>query len=89
LYGKEARHVSRTIAEASPVLSGPLAIAVVAGAVFAPIGGLTAGIITYIEYVKHPLPKGSALKEAIRSGIVAVIVLIALAAVFGLFMGGR
>ncbi|RIA46676.1 hypothetical protein DFR49_1224 [Hephaestia caeni] len=70
-------------------MSGSLAIAVVAGAVFAPIGGLTAGIITYIEYAKHPLPKGAALKEAIRSGVVAVFVLIALAAVFGLFMGWR
>lgn len=87
--GGIARHADRAIAEASPVLSGPLAIAVVAGAVFAPIGGLTAGIITYIEYAKHPLPRGSALREAIRSGIIAVIVLIALAAVFGLFMGWR
>ena len=71
------------------MLSGSLAIAVVAGAVFAPIGGLTAGIITYIEYAKHPLPKGAALREAIRNGIIAVFMLVALAALFGLFMGWR
>jgi hypothetical protein len=71
------------------MLSGPLGIAVVAGAVFAPIGGLTAGIITYIEYAQHQLPKGVALREAVRSGVVAVLVLVGLSAVFGLFMAWR
>jgi hypothetical protein len=53
------------------------------GGIFAPLGGLCAGIITYSEYASHRLPKGRALQEALRSGLLATGVLVTLTGAFG------
>lgn len=61
-------------------------IALAIGGLFAPLGGLYAAIITYSEYGSHRLPKGRTLREAARSALLAVAVLIALTGIFGWLM---
>lgn len=61
-------------------------IALVVGPLFAPLGGLIAATITYIEYAKHQLPRGRAIAEAVRSDVVATLVPFALTRAFGRLM---
>lgn len=67
-------------------MSSSVLIALAIGGIFAPLGGLCAGIITYSEYASHRLPKGRALQEALRSGLLAICVLVALTGALGWFM---
>ena len=53
------------------------------GAVFAPFGGLMAGIITYQEYRKHRLEPGRACGEAARAALFAFLVLLGIMAACG------
>lgn len=71
----------------SGALNSPAGIALVVGLMFAPLGGLTAGIIIYMEYSQHRLPRGRTWREALRSGLFATVLLAALTALFGLLMG--
>ena len=57
------------------------------GGIFAPLGGISAGIITYAEYSQHRLPKGRAAREALRSGAVAKVVLLTVTGLFGWWVG--
>ena len=57
------------------------------GGIFAPLGGISAGIITYAEYSQHRLPKGRAAREALRSGAVATVVLLTVTGLFGWWVG--
>ncbi len=50
---------------------------------FAPVGALMAGTITYREYEQRRLGKGRALAEALRSGAVALLVLVAATGLLG------
>ncbi len=56
------------------------------GVLFAPLGGLTAAIITFAEYRQH-IPKRAAITEALRTGLFATVVLTAITAAFGWLMG--
>lgn len=58
-------------------------IAWAAGAVFAPLGGLCAGIITYAEYSRHRLAAGRAIREATGSALPATAILLAVAGLIG------
>lgn len=54
-----------------------LVIALAVGGLFAPLGALTAGVITYREYRRHRLEPGRAIREALRSAAFALLVLLA------------
>ena len=82
----EARSGLRCRLQSRQVTS-PVLIAVTVGAIFAPLGGLCAAIITYAEYSTHRLPEGRALREALRSAMLATLVLFALTGVSGWLMG--
>lgn len=69
------------------MLNSSFGFALTVGVLFAPLGGLTAAIITYMEYSQHRLPQGRALREALRSGLFAFVVLVALTGAFGWLMG--
>lgn len=62
-----------------------LVVALTIALCFAPIGAIMAGIITYIEYAKHRLEKGRALREAAASAALAFLLLTA-CAVAGVFL---
>jgi hypothetical protein len=57
------------------------------GGISAPLGGSSAGVITYLEYSQHRLPKGRAVREALRSGVVATLVMLTITGLFGWWMG--
>ena len=52
-----------------------IAIGLAIASILAPIGALMAGIITYIEYAKHGLENGRALREAFVTGSLALLLL--------------
>lgn len=61
-------------------------IAVFIGLFFAPLGGLTAAIITFAEYRQH-ITKRAAVGEAMRMGLFATAFLAAVTTAFGWLMG--
>ena len=69
------------------ILPPTLVIALAVGGLFAPLGALTAGIITYREYSRHRLEPGRAIGEALRSAAFALLILIGCAGALGLASG--
>lgn len=57
------------------------------GLIFAPLGAVMAGLITYTEYSQHRLPKGRAIREALISACFAFLILLLLTLAAGWAMG--
>jgi hypothetical protein len=67
-------------------MADSVSIALLIGIVFAPLGGLTAAIITLAEYRQH-VSRRAAVVEAVRMGLLATVILAAATTVAGWLMG--
>lgn len=67
-------------------MTDSLAIGLATGMLFGPVGGLCAGIITYMEYSSRIFPRAAAVRDAAQAGLFAFFVMMALGALVGALM---
>ena len=63
-----------------------LAVLVIVAVVFGLLGAAAAFVITYAEYERHKLPARRLIAESLRTAIVALLVLVAVAVLGGLIV---
>lgn len=61
-------------------MSHSFTVGLFAGLIFAPFGGLCAGIITYLVYSEPLFPRAQAIRDALRAGLFAFAFLVVLTA---------
>lgn len=64
-----------------------MSVLLAVGLIFAPLGAVMAGLITYTEYSQHRLPKGRAIREALISACFAFLILLLLTLAAGWAIG--